>query len=145
MTDRPIYQKPSWRRWRRRPPLNRRMGFLAGGTAVLAIVGAILGNGVVRSTPGTPADEPVVESGGDRPWLISALRALTGRAEPSTDEMEAASSVTRSTEFAPIELAPEDGLPLAVATPEGLAVGPTVPEAAVSEPVGEGPAESEPA
>ncbi|HZO24869.1 MAG TPA: hypothetical protein VFH48_02630 [Chloroflexota bacterium] len=65
MTDRPIYEKPSWRRWRPRLPLNRRLSYLAGGTVVLAVVGAILGNGIVRSTPGSPADVPAHPAASD--------------------------------------------------------------------------------
>ena len=118
MTDQPIYQKPSWRRWRRRPTLSRRLGLLVGGTIVLAIVGAILGNGLVRPTPASPPDEAVVDSGGDRPSLLSALRALTGRSESAAAEPGADPSGTPTPESAESAAGP----PPAIVTPEGLAV-----------------------
>jgi hypothetical protein len=76
-TDRPIYQRPPNRgRWQ--PPIPRRLAILVGGACALTIVGAVLGQGVVRPSPGTESDEAVVDSGGNRSSIISALRSLTG-------------------------------------------------------------------
>jgi hypothetical protein len=130
MTNQPIYQKPTWRRWRRRPTLNRRLGMLAGGTIVLAVIGAILGQGAVRSAPRSNTDEAVVDSGGDRASIFSALRGLTGRSERADGDVQTDGAPPLSAERS----GPSEGLVPVVSTPDELDVQPTV-----SAPVGEVP------
>jgi hypothetical protein len=92
MTDRPLYQKPPERRWRERPTLNRRVSALAGGAVVLAVVGAVLGQGIVRSSPDAVQTESVADSGGDRPSILSALRAMVGQTGSAPDEQGSATA-----------------------------------------------------
>ena len=88
MNERPIYKAPPGARGGGRPGLNRRrLGGLACIACALTLAGATLGNGVVASTANSelPAgsDQSVVDSGGNRQNLLSAIRAQIARIAPA--------------------------------------------------------------